>query len=46
MTELGKSVMSHPMVIGIKRSNDIDNWIVKWLLEMVGETNGVTGVVT
>lgn len=35
-----------PIAIGIKRGDDIDKGIVKWLVEMIDETNEVTGVAT
>jgi len=35
-----------PLAIGIKRGDDIDKGIVKWLVEMIDETGEVTGVAT
>ena len=35
-----------PIAIEIKRGDDIDKGIVKWLVEMIDETNEVTGVAT
>ena len=35
-----------PIAIGIKRGDDIDKGIVKWLVEMIDETGEVTGVAT
>jgi oxepin-CoA hydrolase/3-oxo-5,6-dehydrosuberyl-CoA semialdehyde dehydrogenase len=35
-----------PIAIGIKRGDDIDKGIVKWLAEMIDETGEVTGVAT
>jgi oxepin-CoA hydrolase / 3-oxo-5,6-dehydrosuberyl-CoA semialdehyde dehydrogenase len=35
-----------PMAIGIKRGDDIEKGIVKWLVEMIDETGEVTGVAT
>jgi len=35
-----------PIAIGIKRGDDIDKGIVKWLVEMIDETDEVTGVAT
>jgi len=35
-----------PIAIGIKRGDDIDKGIVKWLVEMIDETNETTGVAT
>ncbi len=35
-----------PIAIGIKRGDDIDKGIVKWLVEMIDETNEVTGIAT
>lgn len=35
-----------PIAIGIKRGDDIDKGIVKWLVEMIDETGEVTGIAT
>jgi len=35
-----------PMAIGIKRGDDIEKGIVKWLVEFIDETNEITGVAT
>ncbi len=35
-----------PIDIGIKRGDDIDKGIVKWLVEMIDETGEITGVAT
>ncbi|MGB3155405.1 MAG: phenylacetic acid degradation bifunctional protein PaaZ, partial [Chitinophagaceae bacterium] len=35
-----------PIAIGIKRGDDIDKGIVKWLVEFFDETNEITGVAT
>ena len=35
-----------PTAIGIKRGDDIDKGIVKWLVEMIDETNEVVGIAT
>ena len=35
-----------PIAIGIKRGDDIEKGIVKWLVEMIDETGEVTGVAT
>ena len=35
-----------PISIGIKRGDDIEKGIVKWLVEFFDETNGMTGVAT
>ena len=35
-----------PIAIGIKRGDDIEKGIVKWLVEMIDETNEVSGVAT
>ena len=35
-----------PIAIGIKRVDDIDKGIVKWLVEKFDETGEVTGVAT
>ncbi len=35
-----------PIAIGIKRGDDIDKGIVKWLVEMIDETGEITGVAT
>ncbi|HEU4858192.1 MAG TPA: phenylacetic acid degradation bifunctional protein PaaZ, partial [Chitinophagaceae bacterium] len=35
-----------PIAIGIKRGDDIEKGIVKWLVEFIDETNEVTGVAT
>jgi oxepin-CoA hydrolase/3-oxo-5,6-dehydrosuberyl-CoA semialdehyde dehydrogenase len=35
-----------PIAIGIKRGDDIDKGIVKWLVEFFDEKDEVTGVAT
>ena len=35
-----------PIAIGIKRGDDIEKGIVKWLVEMIDETDEVTGIAT
>lgn len=35
-----------PIAIGIKRGDDINKGIVKWLVEMIDETGEITGVAT
>ncbi|HET9057085.1 MAG TPA: phenylacetic acid degradation bifunctional protein PaaZ [Chitinophagaceae bacterium] len=35
-----------PIAIGIKRGDDIEKGIVKWLVEMIDETGEITGVAT
>jgi oxepin-CoA hydrolase / 3-oxo-5,6-dehydrosuberyl-CoA semialdehyde dehydrogenase len=35
-----------PIAIGIKRGDDIDKGIVKWYVEMLDETDEITGIAT